>query len=278
MHNECMGTLKVIKRNGDLEPYHEEKVIHTMNRVGVPPHLQSEVLRHLRNQFRGDYISTDELFKHIFEYLKKTDKKASLRLNLRRAILELGPTGFPFERYLARVFQDEGYKTMVDAHLMGECVMHEVDLVLERNGEKDIVEVKFHNDINGKTDLHVVLYTYARFLDLKTKNNINKVWVITNTKLSQDAITYAQCKNINILAWNYPSARHLQYFVEFPKMYPITVLTDFTKEEKVRLIEDNIVLCRDLIQLSEREINSFPLVKKSHLISAIKSARLLLEH
>jgi transcriptional regulator NrdR family protein len=79
-----MMSLKVVKRNGDLEPYSEEKVIHTMNRVGVPPHIQPDVLSHVREQFEGDYITTDEIFKHVFEYLKKIDKKASLRLNLRR--------------------------------------------------------------------------------------------------------------------------------------------------------------------------------------------------
>lgn len=271
-----MGSLMVVKRSGDLEHYNEDKVVHTMNRVGVPPALQPDVLSHIRQQFKGDYLSTDELFKHVFEYLKKTDKKASLRLNLRHAILELGPTGFPFERYLARIFQDEGYKTTVDARLMGECVVHEVDIVLERAGKKDAVEVKFHNDLAGKTDLHVALYTYSRYLDIKTKNSIDNVWIITNTKLSQDAITYAECKGIHVLAWNYPSVNHLQHFVEAPKMYPITVLNDLTREEKTRLIEDNIVLCRDLLTLSQQEIESFPLIKKSHLLRAIQSARLLL--
>ena len=271
-----MSALMVVKRSGELEPYSEEKVIHSMNRVNVPPELQPQVLSHVRQQFRGEYLSTDDLFKEVFDFLRHTDKKASLRLNLRRAIQELGPTGFPFERYLARIFQDQGYKTTVDAHLMGECVMHEVDIILEKDGKRDIVEVKFHNDLVGKTDLHVAMYTYARYLDLKNKHAINDVWVITNTKLTQDAISYAECKKMKSLGWNYPTKAHLQHFVEAPKMYPITVLTDFTNMEKARLIEDNIVLCRDLLELKESEINSFPLVKKSHLINAIKSARLLL--
>ncbi|MFI5265588.1 MAG: restriction endonuclease, partial [Candidatus Levyibacteriota bacterium] len=178
-----MGNYYVVKRSGDIEPYSEEKVIGTMNRVGVPAALQPEVLQHVRTKFKGEYISTDELFKHVFEFLRKNDRKAGLRLNLRRAILELGPTGFPFERYLARIFQDMGYKTTVDAHLMGECVTHEIDIILEKNGLREIVEVKFHNEIENKTDVHVALYTYARFLDLKTKHKIDAVWIITNTKL-----------------------------------------------------------------------------------------------
>lgn len=271
-----MGNLFVVKRDGNLEPYSEEKVIHTMNRVGVPAFLQPEVLSHVRAQFKGEYISTDALFKHVFEFLKKTDKKSGLRLNLRRGILDLGPTGFPFERYLARIFQDMGYKTTVDAHLMGECVTHEIDIILEKDGLREIVEVKFHNELEKKTDVHVALYTYARFLDLKTKHKIDNVWIITNTKLTSDAVIYSQCKNIKMLGWNYPSKDNLQYFVEKPQMYPVTILTDLTAEEKRILIEDNIILCRDLLKLTEPEIKNFPLVKKIHLIKAIESARLIL--
>ncbi|MGE5042232.1 MAG: restriction endonuclease [Candidatus Levyibacteriota bacterium] len=272
-----MGHLYVVKRNGEVEPFTEEKVVNTMERVGVPSSLQAEVLAHVRNRFQGEYISTDELFKHVFEFLKKADKKSSLRLNLRRAIFDLGPTGFPFERYLARIFQDQGYKTLVDAHMMGECVMHEIDVLLERDGKQEVIEAKFHNDLGSKTDVHVALYTHARFLDISKKNNIENVWIITNTKLTTDAITYATCKGIKVLAWNFPSGGSLQHFVETPKMYPITILTDLTREEKYRLIEDNIILCRDLLNLTPTEINSFPLVKRSHLERAVKSARILLE-
>lgn len=273
-----MGNMFVVKRTGEVEHYNEEKVIHTMNRVGVPHNIQPDVLNHIRQQFKGEYLSTDDVFQHVFEYLRKTDKKASLRLNLRRAILELGPTGFPFERYLARIFQDQGYKTTVDVHLRGECVVHEIDLILEKDGKREAVEVKFHNDITGKTDLHVALYTYARYLDIKSKHNIDTMWIITNTKLSQDAAIYAECKEIRMLGWDYPSTGNLQHFLEAPKMYPVTILTDLTRQEKERLIEDNIVLCRDLLTLSADEIESFPLVKRSHLERAIKSARLLLNH
>lgn len=270
-----MGNLYVVKRSGDIEPYSEEKVIHTMNRVGVPPSLQPEVLSHVRSRFKGEYISTDELFKHVFEFLKKNDKKAGIRLNLRRGILDLGPTGFPFERYLARIFQDMGYKTTVDTHLMGECVTHEVDIILEKNGIREIVEVKFHNEQEKKTEVHVALYTYARFLDVKTKHKIDNVWIITNTKLTSDAVIYSQCKGVKMLGWNYPSGENLQRFVEDPRMYPITILTDLTQEEKRILIEDNILLCRDLLKLTDAEVNSFPLIKKIHLVKAIQNARLV---
>ncbi len=267
----------VIKRTGELEPYSEEKILHTMSRVGVPDSLKPEVLAHIREQFKNGFLTTDQLFTYIYKYLDKSDKRASLRLNLRKAIFELGPTGFPFEKYLARIFQAQGYKTMVGARVMGECVMHEIDLILEKDGKREIAEAKFHNDVGVRSDVQVALYTYARYLDLKTKNDFSKAWIITNTKLTLDAITYAQCKGISILAWNYPNGGNLQQFVEDPQMYPITILPDFTREEKQFLIEDNIILCSDLLKLTEAEVKNFPMVKQTHLRRAIFSARSLLE-
>lgn len=265
----------VIKKNGELEPYSEEKVVSSMNRVGVPESLQPEVLSHIRDRFTSEYMETDELFRHVFEFLEPRDKRATLRLNLRRAIFELGPTGFPFEKYVARIFQSQGYKTTVGSFLSGDCTKHEIDVLIEKEGKRASVEVKFHNDGGVKTDIQVVLYTYARFLDISKKNNVSECWVITNTKLTTDAISYAQCKGIHLLAWNYPSQNNLQDFVEKPNMYPITTLTELTKEEKQRLIEDNLVLASDILKITPDEIKTFPLVKRHRLVKAIKSAEVL---
>lgn len=265
----------VVKKNGELEPYSEEKVIHSMNRVGVPQNLQPEVLAHVREKFVGEYMDTDELFHHVFEFLEPRDKKATLRFNLRKAIFDLGPTGFPFEKYVARIFQAQGYKTNVGITLQGECVTHEIDVLLEKDGRRAVVEAKFHNDGGVKTDIQVALSTYARFLDVAKRNNISDCWVITNTKLTTDAIAYAQCKNIKILAWNYPNENNLQDFVERPHMYPITTLSELTKDEKTRLIEDNIILTCDLLKITPQEIKSFPLVKRHRLVKALKSAELI---
>ena len=243
-----MPEIYVIKRSGDREPFSEEKVLRSMRRVGVPEDLQGEVVKHIREKVTGDTISTDEVFRHILEFLEPRDRKSSLRFNLRQAIFELGPTGFPFEQYLARIFRDQGYEVEVGIQMQGECVTHEIDLLIIKDNTRQIVEAKFHNSHATKSDIQTALYTYARFLDVKDKNDIDNVWLITNTKLSQDAIVYTQCKGIPAIAWNYPNEGNLQDFVEQPHMYPITILNVFSDAEKKRLVEKDIVLCRDLLE------------------------------
>lgn len=264
--------IRVIKRSGEEATFDDERVVHSMEHAGVPPELFDRAIAHIKERVAADNtITTDEIFYHIREFLNTKDKKSALRFNLKQAIFDLGPSGFPFEQYLAKVFESEGYKTQTDLMMRGECVSHEIDVLIEKNGKREIVEAKFHNQTFGKTDVQVMLYMYARFLDVSGPNNISGVWVATNTKLSTDAITYAACKGINVLAWNYPHDNNLQEFVERPKMYPVTIMTDLTGEEKGRFINNGIVLASDLLKISDEEFDSKYLIDRKR-IAEIKNA------
>lgn len=269
-----MEKLIVVKKSGVEEEYDEEKVRHSMQRVGVPDQLQPEVLSHIKGKFKDGKMTTDDVFYHVMEYLEPRDRKSSLRFNLRQAIFELGPTGFPFEQYLAQIFRTMDYSVTTDVIMNGDCVRHEIDLVLEKENHKEIVEVKFHNHHVVKTDVQVALYTYARFLDVKDKNGVDNVWLVTNTKLSTDAIAYANCKGMPVIAWNYPEHGNLQDLVEDPQMYPITLLTSLSEQEKRRLIEKNIVFCRDLLIRSDGELAD-PLIRNNSLQKAKEDAQLV---
>jgi len=268
--------IKVIKRDGTEVAFDDARVISSMERAGVSPELFDHVLSHIKERIQKDNtITTDEIFYHIREFLTHKDKRSALRFNLRQALFELGPTGFPFEQYLAKIFASQEYKVETDLQMQGECISHEIDLLLEKSGKKEIVEAKFHNQTFGKSDVHVVLYTYARYLDVKEKNNIDGVWVATNTKLTSDSITYAECKGIKVLAWNYPTENNLQHFVERPKMYPVTIMTDLTNQEKRALIDTGIVLAADLIKISEEEFETKYMIDKNRSKNIIQDARLI---
>lgn len=264
----------VVKKSGDTEEYDEEKVRNAMRRVGVSDNLQPEILSDLDSKFKDNKITTVDLYQHVLNYLKSRDRKASLRFNLKQALFELGPTGFPFEQYLASIFRTMGYKVATDIIMNGDCVRHEIDLVLEKDGQKEIVEVKFHNHHSVKSDVQTALYTYARFLDVKEKNNVANVWLVTNTKLTTDAITYANCKGMPVIAWNYPERGNLQDLVEEPEMYPVTLLMSLSEQEKRRLIEKNIVFCRDLLTRSDAELAD-PLIRNNSLARAKEDAALV---
>lgn len=267
--------ISVVKKSGEVEEFSDEKIIHSMRRVGLPEHLFGQVLDHIKQRVHNDQISTEELMYHINEFLEVNDKKAGLRYNLRRALSELGPSGFPFEKYLARIFESLGYKAETNLFLDGECVTHEIDLLIEKDGVREIVEAKFHNQIGGRTDLQDVLYTNSRFWDVKEKNNIQRVWIVTNTKLSLDARRYAECKGIQAVGWNYPSEGNLQDMVEQPQLYPITILKELENHEKTQLVQGEKVLCRDLLSMPDEELMNVYHIDRDRLRAAKESAKLV---
>lgn len=273
-----MDTTQILvkKRDGTEEPFSEEKVLRSMRRVDLSEELQPQVLSHIQQKLHPG-ITTEEIFSHILEYLKEKDKSSSVKFNLKRAIFDLGPTGFPFEKYMERIFKEMGYKTQIDLIMQGECVTHEIDVLLEDGYGKAIVESKFHNQLGTKTEVQVALYVYARFLDVSKNNpDITGVWIVTNTKLSVDAMKFAQCKRVRVIAWNFPAQGNLQDFVENPKMYPITILDGLTTQEKQALLENDIVLCSDFAQVSDGELATKYMINKHHIEEAKKSAGLLL--
>jgi hypothetical protein len=271
-----MSQITVIKRDGSEVIFDDARVVRSMERVGVPRELFDRVLANIKEKVQADNtITTDEIFYHVREFLINKDKRSALKLNLRQAVFQLGPTGFPFEKYLGKIFESQGYKIQVNLIMEGECVSHEIDLLIEKNGKREIIEAKFHNQNGAKTDVQVLLYTYARFLDVREKNNIDDVWVATNTKLSSDAITYAECKGMKALAWNYPPEENLHEFVEKPKMYPITTLTDLTIEEERRLIDNGLVLAADLLKVSDNELMEKYLIDKSRIPVIREGAELI---
>lgn len=269
-----MHDVFVLKKSGEREQYSDQKVLKSLERVGLKKELEDQVVQRVHEKLRQD-IPTKEISDIIRQDLRGKSKKAEIRYNLKDAIFDLGPTGFPFERYLERIFQDLGYTTSVDNIMPGECVNHEIDVLIQKDGKQSIVEAKFHNTPGVKTDVQTALYTYARFLDVKKKNNIDEVWLITNTKLTQDAIDYAVCKGIRAIGWSYPGDGNLQDVVEHPEHYPITILNDLSREEKERLLLNNIVLTCDLLETPHQDLVDKFQLNEERLSKALDDARII---
>ena len=114
-----------------------------------------------------DGITTKEIYHKAFELLHKEEKPIALKYSLKRAIMELGPSGFPFEKFVAEIFKFKGYTAETGKLVKGFCVEHEVDVVAWNKDKLIMCEAKFHNDPGMKSDLKVALYVKARFDDLR---------------------------------------------------------------------------------------------------------------
>lgn len=258
----------VLKATGKLEPFSEEKLRLSIQRAEIPNNLWGNTVKHVKSKLYEN-IPTKEIYEHITEFLENSPHPFSkAKYSLKQAIMDLGPTGYPFEDYIADILKIEEYKTMVRQVLYGKCIRHEIDIVAEKSGIKSMVECKFHNLPGTKSQVHVSLYTKARFDDVKEKNNFNDVWLVTNTKITQDALNYAICADMKVIAWDYPQEESFRDLIEKHKLYPITTLTSLTQNQKQLLAQNHVVLAKDVCaNSSSLDILGLPNDKKNSILS-----------
>lgn len=236
----------VLKADGTIEPYDENKLFSSIKRAGIPPEIHQQVINHVKSKLYEN-IPTSEIYSHIEEFFtKENDVYSKTKYSLKKAIMELGPTGFPFESYVSEILKAVGYNAEVGTYLIGNCVKHEVDVVAVKQNEKIMVECKFHNSPGIKSDLHVSLYTKARFEDLKQKHNFTQAMLVTNTKISLDALSYANCEGVRVLSWSYPEGESLRDLIEKYKLYPLTQLSFLSLPQKQELLNQGIVLIKQI--------------------------------
>lgn len=237
------------KASGEWEPFDPAKVERSLKRARISPHLRTEAVHHI-TQVAHDGMSTKEVYQEVHSFLRERNQGAAQRYSLKDALMRLGPSGFPFEQFLARMYTRLGYQSTTNLTLAGTCVTHEIDVLLEKDGVKTIVEAKFHNGNGVRTDVKVMLYMYSRFLDVKEKHGISNVCVATNTKVTQDALQFAQCRGIQILSWEYPSRANLPDLIEQTEVHPITECLNISAREQEQLLEKGVVMCHELTDTS----------------------------
>lgn len=246
-------SVQVIKADGSVEGFKVYKLKKSLRRAGATNGQIKEIIDHLESELH-DRIKTQDIYSHAFKLLRDSDQPVAARYSLRRALFNLGPTGFPFEDFIARLLQKEGYQTKTRQILPGRCARHELDIIAYNSNHSFVVEAKFHSQPGVKSDLQVTLYSYARLLDLKEVKvckedfcGVSELWIITNTKFTSTAESYAKCVGLNLLSWDYPKNNNLHDRIQRANLYPITVLQSLNNAQKIALIKRNAIICSDLI-------------------------------
>jgi len=243
----------IIKANGVREIFDREKLLKSLRKIGTDRETADLIVSKIETDLTNDH-TTKEIYSQAFSLLKRHQRPIAIRYSLKRAIAELGPSGFPFENYVAEIFKAQGYQVLTGQIVMGTCVPHEVDVVAYNDTELIMVEAKFHTDFSTGSDLKVALYVKARFDDLQNgvfkyggkERKMTKGLLITNTKFSSTAIQYGECAHLNMVGWNYPYSNNLHNIIEKFDLIPVTVLTSLNQSEKKMFLANDIVLSKQL--------------------------------
>ena len=100
------------KASGVEQRFDPEKVYNSLINSGASPDVADKVIHLLVPEIKPG-MHTKKIYRLAHKFLKHIDKPSGMRYSLKDAIYALGPTGYPFEQYIARLFKAHGYKTKV---------------------------------------------------------------------------------------------------------------------------------------------------------------------
>ena len=241
--------IDILKSSGAYEHFSPQKLHNSLRLTGLSRDRANVIVEDVVKKIApGD--STKDIFRHAYRLVRKESPIAAVHYSLKKALQGLGPTGYVFENYTAKFFQETGYKTKLDVTLRGRYVTHEIDVVASNGQEKFFVECKFHNNAGHKNDVKVALYVKARWDDLHEGpdgRDLSGYYLVTNTAFTQDAISYAEGTGLHLLGVNAPRDHSFIEQIRAYKLYPITSLARLKKHVREQLIDRDIILCRELL-------------------------------
>jgi len=246
-------TIKIRKNNGEVVDFDIRKLRSALERSGATDAEAEAVTQEVKASLY-DGITTHRIYQIAYSILRKSSRRTAGRYRLKKAMLEMGPSGYPFEKFVGRLLEMQGYIVQTGQIVPGRCVTHEVDVLARRNKEQLMIECKYHSDEAGKSDVKVSLYIHSRFID------IHEVWknqpenrglqfqgmLVTNSRFTDDALQYGTCAGLRMVSWDYPHGDSLKDWIDRTHAHPVTSLVSLKKSEKQALLEKGIVLCRDI--------------------------------
>ncbi|OGY39249.1 MAG: hypothetical protein A2418_00160 [Candidatus Brennerbacteria bacterium RIFOXYC1_FULL_41_11] len=254
----------VLKAGGKKEYFNKKNIERSLAAIGLDAKIAKGLSDEVSLRFKKS-VSSDEIFRFVISRLKSYGPEFLGRYNLRRAVMNLGPTGYPFERYVAKVLEEYGYRTKTNQIVQGHCVKHEIDVMAWKDKTHLIVECKYHNTHGARSDLKVALYVWSRFLDIKKKweedpghkqAEFHGVWLMTNTRFTSEAVQYGECVGMLLTGWGYPREMSLEKMIHDKKLYPIDIFPDWNgKLNYHKLYESEISLLRDCLNFSAKEFS-----------------------
>jgi hypothetical protein len=251
--------LEVIKQDGKAVAFDAGKLRASLEDAHAPDDVIEEIVADIK-QSVDEEITSDAIYRTAYEKLKKRRKSYAAQYSLRESLAKLGPTGYPFESFVARIFEAKGFTAEVGVTLQGSCIEHEVDVVAQNEDTLAFIEAKFHNEHSIKSSVQTPLYVHSRFNDLAENDHGRfsddgrnvEYWLVTNTKFSDQAKHYGECVGLQMIGWNHPEDKNLQTLITEASLQPVTALTTLNNAHKRELTKQNVVLCKNLRNQKEK--------------------------
>jgi hypothetical protein len=248
--------MHIIKSSGLAERFDIQKLIDSLVRSGAPADVALEIAEKVEREITPS-MKTKAIFRLARKHLKQFNRASGMKYSLKKALYSLGPSGYPFEKYMAGILKAHGYSVEVDKIIQGYCVTHEVDVLASRDDQHFAIECKYHNTAGNATDVKVALYVHSRFVDIKKAceampghgDFVHRGWLVTNTRCTSDALKYAECVGLKVTSWRYPDSESLEKLIEEKRLYPVTILPSARRKPLQTLFARDFILAKDIADI-----------------------------
>jgi hypothetical protein len=275
--------MKIRKHSGELVEFDIDKLRASLTRSGASDAQADVAISSIKSQLHGE-MTTRLLYQLAFKALKGQSNALAARYSLKKAIRDLGPSGYHFEKWASRLLQHAGYQTQTSLTLEGKAVTHEIDVLALHQDYLMICECKFRNTPDAKIPVTTPMYFLSRLKDLEDQSftyfgktvPVREGWLITNAYLTKDAIHFSEMYNIHLISWDYPAESSIKRRVDHAGLYPITCLTTLHKTEKELLLNHGCLLVKELTD-SDQFLNRLRLTHKRERLVLQEAKNLLNE-
>jgi hypothetical protein len=120
------------KYSGEYEAFDVGKLINSLRRSRADEDIVQNIARKVQEQIE-EGMTTSKIYQLAFKMLKGKSRISAPKYKLKKALMELGPSGFPFEKLVGKIMEQEGFATKIGVIVQGNCVQHEVDVIAQKD-------------------------------------------------------------------------------------------------------------------------------------------------
>jgi hypothetical protein len=269
----------VTKADGTRQLFDREKVVRTCLRMGASRRLADEVARKVEDSLY-DGIPTSKVLQLTFRLLRRYKPAFRHVLDLRRGLSLMGSKP-EFESFVQVLLARNGFEVAPNRLVTGKCVEHEVDAIAKKNGVTYFVEAKHHVSYHTLTGLdesriaRAILEDVTEGFELgRSSLRIDRAMIVTNTRYSEHAMRYGECRGILQIGWSSPANFSLQNLIEEKNLYPLSSLRGIKNEAKTKLVTSGIVLIEQLFEEKTSTLARKTGIQKETLKQIIEKAKI----
>jgi len=272
-------SVSVTKADGTRQLFDREKVVRTCLRMGASREIAEGVATKVEAR-TYDGIETGKILQLIFRLLSKHKPAIRHLIDLRKALSTMASRP-DFERFVQIVLGENGYEIAPNRLARGKCVEHEADAIARKDGVTYFVEIKHHRNFHTPTGLdesriaRAIIEDVTEGYELGLNDlEVSKAMIVCNTKFSEHAKRYGECRGVLQMGWSAPPYRSLQDLIEEKRLYPVTCLKGLDVATKERMASAGILLLRQLVERSLEELAKQTGIPEETLEPVVRKARI----